>query len=461
MSTPKSVYQIKVTLTGSKPPIWRRFLVRDTTTLYRLHDILQIVMGWQDYHLHMFTVDGQIYGDPEDDEYGDLGTKNETRFKLYQVLGREGSRFRYEYDFGDSWEHELIVEKILPADPSTSSGRMRYPLCVAGKRACPPEDVGGVWGYQTFLEAIDDPEHPEHDEYLEWIGGEFDPEHFDLDEVNDRLRHPRRSREEDDYPLPKLEDRVLDRITAWSQGLSKKEIAFAESLAVRRDMVTLLNYIKENHPLGTQSTGNLQLKAVREVCAQFTDPPKLERTIGDYHYQVRSEADVWPLFYLHMLAATGGLAAGGQARAWKLIPAGEAFLNSSGPMQVGIVLSIWWYLVDWRIAYPVEGLSRGLPPDFRETVLACLLEVETSKIVSFEQFADDLIVRTGLTWPSVDQTFVQNTLRFVIERLVIYPLEGFGCVECEYRMKSSHGFKSKELVKIRLMPFGKGLLETL
>jgi hypothetical protein len=96
--------------------------------------------------------------------------------------------------------------------------------------------------------------------------------------------------------------------------LSKKEIAFAESLAVRRDMVTLLNYIKENHPVGTQSTGNLQLKAVREVCAQFTDPPKLERTIGDYHYQVRSEADVRPLFYLHMLAATGGLAAGGQAR---------------------------------------------------------------------------------------------------------------------------------------------------
>ena len=310
MSTPKSVYQIKVTLVGSRPPIWRRFLVLDTTTLFRLHDILQIVMGWENYHLHMFTSNGQIYGDPEDDEYGDLRTKNEARFKLNQALGRGGSKFRYEYDFGDSWEHELIVEKILPAEKGVG-----YPLCVAGKRACPPEDVGGVWGYQRFLEAIDEPEHPEHDEYLEWIGGEFDPEHFDLDEVNDRLRHPRRSREEDNYPLPKLEDRVLDRITTWSQGLSKKEIAFAESLAVWRDMVTLLNYIKENYPLGTRSTGNLQLKAVREVCAQFTDPPKLECTIGDYHYRIRSEADVWPLFYLHMLAATGGLAAGGQARA--------------------------------------------------------------------------------------------------------------------------------------------------
>jgi len=268
MSTPKSVYQIKVTLIGSKPPIWRRFLVRETTTLSRLHDILQIIMGWQDYHLHMFTINGQIYGDPEDDEYGDLGTKNEARFRPNEALGREGSKFRYEYDFGDSWEHELIVEKILPAEKG-----IRYPLCVAGKRSCPPEDVGGVWGYQRFLEAIGDPEHPEHDEYLEWSGGKFDPKHFDLDEVNDRLPHPRKGREEDDYPLPKLEDRVLDRITTWSQGLSKKEIAFAESLAVRRDMVTLLNYIKENHPPGTQSTGNLQLKVVREVCAQFTDPP--------------------------------------------------------------------------------------------------------------------------------------------------------------------------------------------
>lgn len=229
MSTPKSVYQIKVTLIGSKPPIWRRFLVPDTTTLYRLHDILQIVMGWQDYHLHMFTINGQIYGDPEDDENGDLGTKNEARFKLNQALGREGSKFRYEYDFGDSWEHELIVEKILPAEKG-----IRYPLCVAGKRACPPEDVGGVWGYQKFLEAIGDPEHPEHDEYQEWTGGEFDPEHFDLDEVNDRLRHPRRGREADDYLLPKLEDRVLDRITAWSQGLSNDETSPGK--AERRDL---------------------------------------------------------------------------------------------------------------------------------------------------------------------------------------------------------------------------------
>jgi hypothetical protein len=94
----------------------------------------------------------------------------------------KNERFDYEYDFGDGWEHRILVEKILPLEPGRA-----YPVCIKGRRACPPEDVGGTWGYAAFLDAIGDPEHPEHDSYLEWIGGEFDPEAFDLDEVNDAL----------------------------------------------------------------------------------------------------------------------------------------------------------------------------------------------------------------------------------------------------------------------------------
>ena len=152
MSTPKTVYQLKVTLNESKPPIWRRILVADTTTLGQLHSILQTVMGWTDSHLHMFNVNGQIYGDPEDDETGMMGTKKETCYRLDQFVRSEGFKFRYEYDFGDSWDHILLVEKILPAEKGK-----HYPLCIAGKRACPPEDVGGVWGYGDFLQAISDP----------------------------------------------------------------------------------------------------------------------------------------------------------------------------------------------------------------------------------------------------------------------------------------------------------------
>lgn len=464
MSTSNTVYQIKVTLIGSKPPIWRRILVADTTTLSRLHIILQIVMGWDDYHLHMFTINEQIYGDPEDDEYGDLGTKNEARFKLNQLVSGEGFKFQYEYDFGDSWEHGLIVEKMLPVDPSTGSGRVRYPLCVAGKRACPPEDVGGIWGYQEFLEAIADPEHPEHDRNLEWVGGTFDPERFDLEEVNESLSHRRRRREADEqdfYRAPKIDDRTLEKISAWASGLTKEQVAWAESLAVRRDMVTFLNYLKENRVTGTQSTGNLPLKAVREICARFVNPPKLEGSIGDYHYQVRSEGDVWPLFYIHQLALTGGLVDGGRSRIWKLTPTGEAFLNFIAPTQIAFMLSVWWHLEDWRIAFPVSGLSQGLPGNFSKISLARLLELTTGKSTPFEIFADRLIKETHMTWPSIDQTFAQDTMRSVIERIVILPLVGFGIMESEYGMEDIGGHEFTKLSRIRLNSFGKGLLETL
>ena len=175
------IYQIKVTLEDSKPPIWRRILVRSDVDLEKLHYILQVVMGWENYHLHQFIVGQTYYGEPHPDY--DFEMRDERRVRLNRVAPGEGFKFRYEYDFGDSWIHQLVVEKVLPPEPG-----QQYPVCVKGKRACPPEDVGGVWGYDDFLEAIRNPDHPEHEDYLVWVGGEFDPEEFDLDEVNKMLR---------------------------------------------------------------------------------------------------------------------------------------------------------------------------------------------------------------------------------------------------------------------------------
>ncbi len=175
---PFTVYQIKITLNHTKPPVWRRVQVASDNTLERLHLIIQAVMGWQDYHMHAFTVGAVHYGvsDPE------LHMQSERGVKLSQLVPGEKFQFRYEYDFGDSWEHTLLVEKVLPPEPD-----VHYPRILTGRRACPPEDVGGVWGYEAFLEAIKDSNHPEHDEYLEWIGGEFDPEAFDLVEAAEVL----------------------------------------------------------------------------------------------------------------------------------------------------------------------------------------------------------------------------------------------------------------------------------
>jgi hypothetical protein len=178
---PLAVYQLKVTLKGTKPPIWRRIQVTGDTSLLKLHQILQIAMGWYDSHLHQFIVWGTYYGIPDPDFPYEI--KSETRAKLSQVVAQEKDKFTYEYDFGDSWEHEIVVEKILQPETGT-----HYPVCLAGKRACPPEDCGGVWGYADLLEAIRDPEHPEHDEWCEWVGDEFDPNEFDLEEVNHELK---------------------------------------------------------------------------------------------------------------------------------------------------------------------------------------------------------------------------------------------------------------------------------
>jgi len=456
---PTSIYQIKVTLNDSKPPIWRRILAPDTITLHQLHTILQTVMGWADYHLHMFTINGQIYGNPEDDEFGHMGTKNESRFKLNQLVGREGFKFRYEYDFGDGWLHDLVVEKILPAEEG-----MRYPVCVTGKRACPPEDSGGIWGYEEMLEAIANRKHPEHDRYLEWIGENFDPERFDLNEVNESLRHSRKSREMDEqdfYQPTKVDSQSAEKIAAWENGLTKDQLAWADSLAVRQDMVTFLNYLKNNRVVGTQSTGNLPLKDVRAVCAQFVNPPVLDKKHGDKVYKLRSEDDVWQLFFLHMLANTGALLTGGQARTWKITSEGDSFLNFTNPIQISYMLTVWWHYEDWRIAFPVSGLAQGLPKDFNKIILKRLLELPVGKSISYEPFADQLIKETRFTWPSVDQTHVNDTLRSAINRMVISPLVQFGVMESEYGMKDVGGSKFSKLSEIRLTSFGKGLLETL
>ena len=180
----RSIYQLKVSLEGSKPPIWRRLLVKSDIKLDVLHLALQISMGWTNSHLHQYiSRDRKFYGIKDDDfEMDGFEMHDETTVRLSNILKAEKDSLIYEYDFGDSWTHKIIIEKILPFDTTK-----KLPYCVTGKRACPPENCGGIWGYSDLLKALEDPKHEEHDEMLDWLDGEFDPAYLNRREINQLL----------------------------------------------------------------------------------------------------------------------------------------------------------------------------------------------------------------------------------------------------------------------------------
>jgi len=180
------VFQIKVGLRGAKPPIWRRLEVPADISLARLHVVIQTAFGWDDSHMHVFETPYGEFGVAD----AELGHRAESRVTLEQVAPGAQSKIRYTYDFGDDWEHEILVEKTTDRDKSAS-----YPRCTGGRRAAPPEDCGGVWGYADLVEVLSDPDHPEHGDRLEWLGleaaNEFDPTSFDAEAVNRDLSRMR------------------------------------------------------------------------------------------------------------------------------------------------------------------------------------------------------------------------------------------------------------------------------
>jgi hypothetical protein len=178
----RTVHTIKVTLAGSRPPIWRRLQVASTTTLRALHDVIQAAFGWDDYHMWVFETPLGRYGLPD----ADLEISNAAAKRLGQVAPSKGDRLCYTYDFGDDWEHTILTEAITAPEPGAA-----YPRCLTGRRACPPEDCGGIWGYDDLVEILTDPKHEEHQERLEWLGldsaDQFLPAAFNPDQANTAL----------------------------------------------------------------------------------------------------------------------------------------------------------------------------------------------------------------------------------------------------------------------------------
>lgn len=188
-AAPEKIYTLNVELLGSKPPIWRRIQVADTTRLSGLHEIIQTIMPWENDHLHEFELKGARGGgrrgphNPFNAMFYESDEMNESSVVLGGIIRRKGQKLLYTYDLGDCWRHQITVEATGKPEPGA-----RYPVCTAGKRACPPEDCGGMWGYYNMLEAVADPDDEDHEHFLEWLGEGFDPEAFDLESVNKRLK---------------------------------------------------------------------------------------------------------------------------------------------------------------------------------------------------------------------------------------------------------------------------------
>jgi len=229
-----NTYQIKVSLHGAKPPIWRRLLVPSSIRLATLHHVLQVAMGWENDHLHQFKHGGHFYGVSDGVDFPPIIDEEEVRFDTLLRAPKEW--LIYEYDFGDSWEHVVLLEKVLPADPEVT--RLQ---CTGGRRAGPPEDVGGVWGYSDMLEALENPDDPENAERLEWLG-EFDPTLFDREAVNRQLASIRVEAEDEVEPSHSVPRSVVDDVWERFNRMDAKE---ADSLLKRwhRKQPNLLDFV--------------------------------------------------------------------------------------------------------------------------------------------------------------------------------------------------------------------------
>lgn len=179
MSEP--ITRVRIELEGTDPLVWRELDLPLSTTLATLHDLIQVAMRWQDYHLHEFVVGEKIYGVPDpEDAFEDRMVYQSKSIRLGMLIERGLRELLYVYDFGDNWQHHITIEDVRQGEPGAE-----YPRFVAGARRAPPEDVGGISGFEEFLEAVTDPAHEDHERLLTWCGGSFDPD--DIDERHVRM----------------------------------------------------------------------------------------------------------------------------------------------------------------------------------------------------------------------------------------------------------------------------------
>lgn len=392
---------LRITLQGIHPPIWRQIKISTDATLLDLHYVIQYAFGWMNSHLFLMKIGSMQFvntPDWEEDSYLYQAAELAAIGGLIPKLVAKGGKFIYIYDMGDNWQHEILIEDIVDS-PKVFFGA----ICLDGERACPPEDVGSVPGYYRLLEELRDPTSEDFARNCEWLGYVYNPEALDLETANLFIR---------DYfdaaqlghdtlwvrDLP-IYQPVFDFIHGWTDNPNHHHDA--EMVPLRRDVVTLLTYLREHKVKGTKTTGYFPRKAIREMTAGFVEPPVLDQQIGDQLYKLRTESEVPDLLFIHNFVNLAGLVVGGENRLWRVTHLGEIFLERTPAEQVWFLTKFWFNDYVWDNCYPYDDV---FPFDLQLSFLKCLMMVllnyPSGRPVEIDQVLRE-VIRVSPPWLGV------------------------------------------------------------
>ncbi|MEA2039608.1 MAG: plasmid pRiA4b ORF-3 family protein [Thermodesulfobacteriota bacterium] len=291
----KKVYQFKVTLKGIRQPIWRRIQVLDNYTFWDLHVAVQDAMGWLDYHLHAFHILNpetglkEEIGGIDDSSWDDHQVTPGWERNISRYFTPENNKALYVYDFGDDWQHDVKLEKVLPWEKN-----VKYPICIAGKRACPPEDCGGVWGYMDLLEILSNPNHEDFEDTLEWLGEEFDPDYFDSGEIV--FSDPQ---ERWEYAFGSTDDFSDDEIDDIEEALNEGR---AQMRAFSRDYMHGIWEKAKNGDMEGLSPEDMQLAQImKDHEDEFFNQFEFSDLTYDHEYDPDTEVNPFLHVYLHSI----------------------------------------------------------------------------------------------------------------------------------------------------------------
>ena len=450
---------VKIELKDIEPPIWRRIRISSLATLLDLHHVIQRAFGWTNSHLFMVKFGSMEFvkaPDWEEDAYRFQSAELAALGDFIPKMFPKGSTFTYVYDFGDNWVHEIIVEEIDESPKNLLSA-----ICLDGSRACPPEDVGSVPGYYQLLDNLQDPGSEGFIESLLWLGYVYDPEAFDLNSANrfiiDYFEASRLSEDtlwNRDLPVY---NPVLDFIDRWTD--TPEHFEYAEGVAFRRDVVTLLTYLRNHKVRGTKATGNFPRKDIRGITEGFVNPPILDQKFGDKVYELRTEDEVLDLSFIHIFTNMSGLIVGGENRLWRLTHLGELFMERTPIEQVWFLTKFWFYQFHWDNCYPFNDVFLSDPLySFQRKLLKVLLGYPLGRPVEINQVLEDLEEHSP-GWLNIyghhDMVAFKSKQYFL--SIVVEPFEKLGL--CEVVKKESELLEGLfDYSHVIMTDFGKTLL---